>query len=60
MKEHRPGNARRDRKVNPQTRMLGIQRAIQVYNRCTGGDIKTTSVHMLSREPAATHQGLFQ
>ena len=39
--------------------MTGIQKDIQVYKKCTGGDIKMTSVHMLPREPAATYQVYF-
>ena len=59
MKKHRPGNVKRDMKSTPQTQMTSIQRDIQVYKRCTGGDIKMTSVHMSPREPAATHQVYF-
>ena len=59
MEKHRSENVKKDSKVNLQTQMLGIQKAIQIYKRCTGGDIKMTSVHMLPREPATTHQVYF-
>ena len=57
--KHKPENVRREKSIL-KTWMAGIQKDIQIYKRCTGGDIKMTSVHMLPREPAATYQVYFQ
>ena len=57
--KHKPENVRKEKDQSSNLNMRDIQKDIQIYKRCTGGDIKMTSVHMLPREPATTYQDYF-
>lgn len=58
MNKHRPGNIRKD-KSQSQNLNASIKKLVQVYKKCTGGDIKITGVHIFIKEPAATYQVYF-
>ena len=56
--KHRPGNVRKAG-VAKHTAILITelpQKVIQVYKKCTGGDIKMTGEHLSPKKPATTHQ----
>ena len=57
--KRRPGNAKKASWRRQSSRPSCLGKSIQVYKRCTGGEMRMVGVHMPSKEPATTTPSSF-